>query len=216
MFPGNAIGIDVVTMQPLLLGKALKESIGPNEYSTWIESGEDIYLMLQQKAGLANRDEGKKRFFQIAFARPSNELALLFGESSWITWINQYKSQEEPRNTHSKGKLHNNLAWLLQSTEVNLMRKVWHELIKAGIPFLSVHDEIIVKLSDLHPALTIFSSILKLELSFFKLNYKGNNPPTTPKHEALFLSLPSPPDFRHDYFGANNLLYIHYPGLPDL
>jgi hypothetical protein len=202
------IGIDVATMQPLLLGKALKQAIGTNEYSSWIDSGEDIYIMLQQKAGLKTRAEGKKRFFQIAFARPNNELASMFGDADWITWINQYKSQLEPRNLHNKGKLHNNLAWLLQSTEVNLMRKVWHELIKACIPFLSVHDEIIVKKSDLFYAEQIFNSVLSQEFNFYKLNLKCTNFLST-----CIIPIPDPPDTKHDYIGTNGLIYTHRPGL---
>ena len=205
------IGFDVATMQPLLLGKALKQAIGTNEYSNWIDSGEDIYIILQQKAGLNTRAEGKKRFFQIAFARPNNELASMFGDADWITWINQYKSQLEPLNLHNKGKLHNNLAWLLQSTEVNLMRKVWHDLIKAGIPFLSVHDEIIVKQSDQHKAESIFSSVLDMEFPFYKLNVKCKS-----ESPIQFIPPPLSPDIRHDYIGLDGLLHIHYQGLPNL
>lgn len=205
------IGIDVATMQPLLLGKALKQTLGPNEYSTWIDSGKDIYVMLQQKAGLNTRDEGKKRFFQIAFARPSNELALMFGDAAWITWINQYKSQLEPRNLHNQGKLHNNLAWLLQSTEVNVMRKVWQSLINAGIPFLSVHDEVIVKLLDQQKAEMIFRSVLDQEFPFYKLNVKC-------KSVSPVQFLPPPPthDTKHDYIGPDGLIHMHLPGIPEL
>ncbi|MFZ4548682.1 MAG: hypothetical protein ACOYN4_14645, partial [Bacteroidales bacterium] len=167
------IGIDVATMQPLLLGKALMQAIGPNDYSTWIDSGQDIYLILQQKARLLTRKDAKSYFFKITFGWPNNNLANLFGNTNWITWINDYKSRIEPRNTHNKGKLHNNLAWLLQSTEVALMRNVWHGLNSANIPFLTVHDEVIVKQSDQQRALSIFSSLLALEFTFFKLNCTG-------------------------------------------
>jgi hypothetical protein len=117
----------------------------------------------------------------------------MFGDADWITWINQYKSQVEPRNLHNKGKLHNNLAWLLQSTEVNLMRKVWHDLIKAGIPFLSVHDEIIVKQSDQLIAENIFTSVLDQEFTFFKLNIKGRNEESETTPEVTFNPLPTIP-----------------------
>lgn len=234
------IGIDVTTMQPLLLGKLLTQAIGTNEYSTWINSGEDIYIKLQQKAGLDTREQGKKRFFEILFARPNNQLATMFGDSDWITWINWYKTQPEPRNPHNAGKPHSNLAWSLQTTEVNAMRKVWHGLIGAGIPFLSVHDEIIVKQSDRQMAEQIFRAVLDDEFTFFKLNVKQAIPGTqtdmqagippqadsvpqchpiypelTPAH-IQFVPLPPRPDLKHDYFDENGILRIHWPDLPEI
>ncbi len=166
------VGLDVTTMQPLLLGKILKDRIGENVYSAWIESGEDIYIKLQQAAGLATRDEGKKRFFEILFAPPNRSLADMFGKADWITWINEYKRTHEPGNPHSKAKQYSNLAWLLQSTEVKTMRKVWQALNEADIPFLSVHDEIIVKELKRHQAESLFRNILDNEFSYYKLNVK--------------------------------------------
>jgi len=160
-------------MQPLLLGKILRERIGANDFSNWIESGEDIYIKLQQAAGLETRDAGKKRFFEILFAPPSNGLSDIFGAADWITWINAYKRAFEPGNPHSKAKPYSNLAWLLQSTEVQTMRKVWKALNETGIPFLSVHDEIIVKQSDRHQAESLFRRVLDQEFTFYKLNVKS-------------------------------------------
>ncbi len=167
------IGLDVTTMQPLLLSKMLKKAIGLNEYSNWIEEGEDIYIKLQQIAGLSTRDEAKKRFFEILFAKPNNSLAAMFGDADWITWINKYKAQAEPMNPHNIGKPYSNVAWLLQTTEVNVMRVVWQSLNIAGIPFLSIHDEIIVKQSDRNQAEQIFKAVLDMEFTFYKLNVKG-------------------------------------------
>jgi len=166
------IGLDVTTMQPLLLSKILRERIGVNEYSNWIESGEDIYIKLQQAAGLETRDQGKKRFFEILFAPPSNSLAEMFGAADWITWINEYKRTQEPKNPH-RSRPHTNLAWLLQKTEVQTMQKVWQSLNEAGIPFLSVHDEIICKQQDRHQAESLFRRVLDHEFTFYKLNVKG-------------------------------------------
>jgi hypothetical protein len=169
----QTIGLDVTTMQPLLLGKILMDRIGANEYSNWIESGEDIYIKLQQCAGLETRDQGKKRFFEILFAKPSNSLAELFGKADWIKWVNAYKSAFELGNPHSKAKPYSNLAWLLQSTEVQTMRKVWQSLNETGIPFLSVHDEILIKQSDRHQAESLFRRVLDKDYTFYKLNVKG-------------------------------------------
>jgi hypothetical protein len=166
---------DVTTMQPLLLGKILKERIGPNEFSSWITAGEDIYTILQNKSGLKTRDQGKKRFFEILFSKPNCKLEQLFGSSNWIQWINEYKSQPEKSNPHTVEKQHSNLAWLLQTTEVSFMRKVWEQLAVRNIKFLSVHDEIIVRESDSENAKEIFHEQLEQHFEYFKLNSKENN-----------------------------------------
>jgi len=234
------IGIDVVTMQPLLLGKILKQEIGDNEFSNWLDSGLDVYIMLQEKAGLETRDQGKKRFFEILFSPPNNELNEMFGNATWIDWINQYKRQKEPRNPHSVVKPHSNLAWLLQSTEVSLMREVWQRFILADIPFLSIHDEVIVKQSDYQKAEAIFRAVLDKEFNYFKLNGKeaitatpNNEQQDTLPHpedalqaclmhsEPLFvptqyLKMQSRQEIRHDYFGADGILHTHWPGLPEI
>ena len=88
-------------------------------------------------------------------------MAALFGHSKWITWINEFKSSPEPLNPHTSIKPHSNLAWLLQTTEVKLMQEVWNDLNNAGIPFLTVHDEIIVKNTNLPIAEMIMREKLK-------------------------------------------------------
>ena len=164
--------LDVTTMQPLLLGKILKNEIGKNEYSDWIDSGEDIYIKLKNKANLETRDQGKKRFFEMLFSPPSQELLGVFGAGSWISWINSYKRLVLPRNPHNKYKRYSNLAWLLQSTEVKIMYKVWKALDAENIEFLTVHDEIIIKRQDKHEAESIFHNALKNEFKYFNLNSK--------------------------------------------
>ena len=164
----------------------------------------------------------------------------MFGNSNWIEWINEYKNRDEPLKTIHKEKTHNNVAWLLQTTEVNVMRKVWRKLIHARIPFLTVHDEVIIKQSDRHEAEMLFRSVLDQEFTFYKLNIKQAisdiqngvlagmpskpepapqpfliqpEPITTP---ILFMPLPPPPDLKHDYIAADGILYTHWPGLPNL
>lgn len=168
----QTVGLDVKTMQPLLLGKVLTHYLGNNQYSQWINNGADIYVMLQTSSGLETRDKGKKRFFEIVFAPPNNELAGLFGRANWINWINEYKRKEQPGNPHTKNKTYSNLAWLLQTTEVMTMRKVWRELNAREIPFLSVHDEVIIKQANRHEAERIFRSILDNEFEYYQLNVK--------------------------------------------
>lgn len=178
--------LDVATMQPLLLGKILNKYLVNNEYSQWINEGKDIYLELQTKAGLQTRDEAKKKFFEILFSKPSNSLADLFGAADWINWINKYKGILEPLNPHGKDKPHSNLAWLLQTTEVKVMVKVWRKLIAAKITFAPVHDEIIVPVSKAEQAREIMSEVLSQEFVYFKIS--GDKLKEKPENKGLFVA----------------------------
>lgn len=162
--------IDVVTMQPVLLGAILKNKVGRNDFSEWIDSGKDVYIMLQEKLNLSSRNDAKTKFFEILFATANNELSRMFGNANWITWINEFKSKPFEANPNTLEKNHSNLAWLLQRSEVQLMRKVWERLLSHGIKFLSVHDEVIVKTKDHEKALKIFQDVLSKHLTFFKLS----------------------------------------------
>ncbi len=166
----STVSFDVATMQPLLLGKLLEEKIGPNEFSSWINNGVDIYTKLQEIAGLSIREQAKKRFFEILFSPPSNKLTLMFGATTWIKWINNYKKSHVNENPHTKEKPHSNLAWLLQKKEVEIMKKVWARLYHAKISFLTVHDEIIVRRQDGKEAEQLFREVLSDEFIYYKLN----------------------------------------------
>lgn len=178
LYGKETTGLDVQTMQPLLLGKILKNEIGDNDFSQWLNDGKDIYLMLQERSGINTRDEAKKRFFEILFSFPNKDLAKVFGNANWINWINEYKSKPEPRNKKVKylenGTIsyHNNLAWLLQNTEVKVMRKVWETLANAQIPFLTVHDEVIIQRERANEAYNLFSEVMAKEFNYFKINGK--------------------------------------------
>lgn len=164
--------IDVATMQPLILAHILKRNIGKNSFTTWIESGEDIYQKLSEVLKINDRDKGKKRFFEVIFAPPSKELNNIFGNEAWIRWINNYKTKVVPENKYTNKKRHSNLAWLLQKTEVEIMQGVWKNLYTSSIPFLTVHDEIIIKKTDFKASLAIMKSVFDTQFSFYKLNTK--------------------------------------------
>lgn len=163
--------LDIAQMQPMLLARVLHDHIGKNSFSDALFNGKDIYSMLQSKAGLQSREEAKKRFFEVAFSCPNNDLEKLFGAENWIRWVNGYKNTHEPRNPHSE-KRHSNLAWLLQSYEVTIMTKIWRKLAEFGIPFLTVHDEIICQRSDAGKVEKIMNSVLSGYFRTFKINIK--------------------------------------------
>lgn len=162
---------DVAQMQPTLLANILFVAINNNDFSDAIYSGVDIYTMLQQKSQLQSRDKAKKVFFQILFGRPTNEMETLFENADFIKWINWYKSIKDERNPR-QGKNYNNLAWLLQNTEVSIMSEIWQQLAKQKIPFLTVHDEIICRNSDAKISKAIIESILNKHFKKYKLNEK--------------------------------------------
>jgi hypothetical protein len=171
--------IDVSTMQPLLLGKVLRTQIGTNDFSNWIDEGRDVYLFLKDLAGLNCRDEAKKLFYQIMFGKPNKALEEVFGASNWIQWVNGYKGEaipEHPHNRDGKGryKRHNNLAWLLQSEEVRIMTEIWKRLVSSNIPFLTVHDEVLIPVHSFEQAETLMHEVLKNEFTFYRLNYKAS------------------------------------------
>ena len=169
------VSFDVSQMQPTLLANILRENIGNNEFSETIAEGVDVYVMLQKKAGLQTRDEAKKLFFQMLFSKPSNELEKLFAGANFIQWINQYKSIFDDRNPHSKEKTYSNLAWLLQTYEVAMMSEIWRRLKAKRIPFLTVHDEVICRISDEGTAKTIIESVLNKHFKNYKLNIGRTN-----------------------------------------
>ena len=168
----KVVSLDVAQIQPLLLSFILNENIGYNEFTQWIEQGEDIYIKFQEKLNLQNRDEAKTKFYEITFGKANQRLADLFGNSNWIQWVNEVKSISITQNPNSNNKPHSNLAWLLQSTEVTIMRSIWQKLIDNDIIFLTVHDEVIVRESDADEVYKIMIDELKLHFNTFKVNIK--------------------------------------------
>lgn len=142
------ISLDVKQMQPLILAKILLDSVGDNVFSDAIFSGEDAYVIIQRAAGLSDRGDAKKMLFRLIFGKPMDGIGKIFhGDSGWVTWINNYKMTVEPRNPHKEDR-HTNLAWLLQFSEVRIMTEIWKILKRRELPFLTIHDDILVRRRD--------------------------------------------------------------------
>ena len=164
------ISLDVKQMQPTILGKVLASSVGKNDFSDAIDNGDDVYVMLQKQAGLETRPEAKKYLFQLIFGKPMEGIGSMFkGSTKWVDWINQYKSREESRNPH-KEKKHSNLAWLLQYSEVRVMQQLWKKLIACEVPFLTIHDEILVPPEYKTQTLTMMGKELASHFKKFTIN----------------------------------------------
>ncbi len=167
----KTVSLDVAQMQPTLLAEILRQAVGENSFSAAINEGKDIYLELMNTAKLKSRNEAKKRFYQIVFGKVNENLHQYFEDKQAADWINWYKSTPEPRNPRGY-KLYNNLAWILQTLEVLVMSEIWRTLAEAGIPFLTVHDEIICIQSDAQKVETIFQNELSKHFKTFKISTK--------------------------------------------
>jgi len=163
------VSLDVKQMQPTILGRVLQERVGDNSFSKAIDEGIDVYVLLQRDAGVSTRAEAKIMLFRLIFGKPMDEIGSHFkGDTSWVDWINYYKSTEEPRNPHKEDR-HTNLAWLLQHEEVVAMTSIWEALRRRRVPFLTIHDDVLVKLSDKDIAYKIFQGELKHHFRFFRI-----------------------------------------------
>lgn len=148
-YGGPVTSLDVKQMQPTILAKVLIGAVGENPFSTAIFNGEDVYEhLMKQNPSIENRDAAKKFLFRLIFGKPMTELGTMFeGDNRWVDWINDYKSRTEELNPH-KDEKHTNLAWLLQFSEVQVMTDIWNQLHRQGVPFLTIHDDILCRKKD--------------------------------------------------------------------
>lgn len=167
--------LDVRQMQPTILAKVLFDAIGKNPFSTSIFSGQDVYeLLLQKNTALRKRSEAKKFLFQLIFGKPMDDIGSLFvGDNRWVEWINNYKRSLETKNPHGKDR-HTNLAWLLQYSEVEVMTSIWTELKDKGIPFLTIHDDVLVRAGDRDVVYPIMKRVLSTHFTYFEITVKNH------------------------------------------
>lgn len=164
------VSLDVKQMQPTILAKVLDERMGVNSFTDAINQGKDVYEHIQNEAGLESRDAAKKYLFQLIFGQPKSDIGEMFtGDKSWVEWINGYKSVTEYLNPH-KRKTHTNLAWLLQTNEVQIMTGLWLKLMHRDIPFLTIHDEILCRPQDKEVVFELMEKELKKHFKVFKIN----------------------------------------------
>jgi hypothetical protein len=165
--------LDVKQIQPTILARILQENVGNNPFSQAISKGEDVYmLLLSQNVTLKTREDAKKFLYRLIFGYPMEDIGTLFkGDTSWVKWINKFKSTEESKNPHGRDP-HTNLAWLLQTKEVEVMSGVWRKLMKQGILFLTIHDDILVQQKEKDRVFMILEQELKRHFESFEIIVK--------------------------------------------
>lgn len=126
--------------------------------------GGDIYSAYGERVGIRDRRAVKYRFLRSLYSRPSSkyfqEFKRVFPEAGRI--LEEIKSSPDPRNPNGeKNGNHTNLAFKLLTAEVRLFRKVWEALYIEGIPFLSIHDGILIPSSRANQARDIMVGVLR-------------------------------------------------------
>lgn len=170
LLDGNeTCSLDVATMQPLILARILLKKIGDNEFTQAIYNGADIYMLLKEKLSLKSRDEAKTKYYQLMYGKHDTSKQFPIG-GQWLQWINHIKCIKLVNNPNTINKPHSNLSWMLQKSEVMIMTKVWEQLKDRNIPFLSIHDEIIVAKTQRLEAIQVLSSVLSVYFPYFKIN----------------------------------------------
>ena len=156
----DTVQLDLKTSQPLILGEILNYFVPGNEFTQWVRAGEDVYMIMADRAKLKNRLDGKNLFFQLIFAPPKKQLEAMFPKADWVRWLNSIKRKgyRHPEGAKYSAKKYNVVAYYLQQMEAQLMYKLWERLDTE--PFLTVHDEIITDTKSLSAVKLKFENVL--------------------------------------------------------
>jgi hypothetical protein len=158
--------IDMRSSHAVLLWKIVPRT----DFITFLTSstsrGLDIYDRLGEILGINERREVKFKFLRALYSRPSSrysqDFKRIFPQAAEI--LEGIKSTENKRNPSNGRGTHTNLAFKLLNLEVKLFRQVWEGLYLEGIPFLSIHDGVLVPVSQVARARGIMEAILRREI----------------------------------------------------
>ena len=161
----RVIELDIHQCQVMILDKILREHNPDNSFSRWFDSVNDIYQQYQLRLNLATREQGKEQFCISVFSDTNTRAAQEF--------IKQFP---DTRQVFYNAKKHDyrNMARILQRAEVQFFRKVWFELRVQRIPFLSIHDALLIPQSKIIKAYDILVDKLRTE-GYSKYNIHTTN-----------------------------------------
>ena len=169
------VSIDIVQSQIEHLYKVLLRSypkLKDSDFAKFIRGGGVLYEEFQETFNIKKRDDAKDIVFEALFGKCGNKvqkmLFYLFPELEIP--LSEIKGIHDPENPSFK--IHANLAYKLQKSEVKLLQHVMEELVDEGIPFLTVHDSIEVPISKADEAHSIMQEVLDFHLPEAKLKQK--------------------------------------------
>lgn len=165
----SMVELDIKTFQPLLLAVIL----GDTDYSRWYFSVDDCYVELQKEFDLPSRESAKEFFYQLVFGTKYGKSHKLFCErfpeagnmlTNWKTTFdstnpNSYKTL---KNGRVRSNFHSNVSMRTQRAEVKFMRMIWGALGRNKIPFVTIHDAVLVPESYADRAEQLFKHYLEI------------------------------------------------------
>jgi hypothetical protein len=165
--------IDMKSTHPYLLFHILRET----DYMRFVwelTRGErDIYQAYGDLVGISDRAAVKYRFLRSIYGRMNSkyykEFKSHFPEAGKV--IDEIKQKTILSNPSKKGT-YTNLAFKLMNKEVKLFRKVWEGMYLAGIPFLPIHDGILVPASRLSEARVLMEQIIKRSIPIVQTSFR--------------------------------------------
>lgn len=155
----KVVELDLAQSQPTILAKVLEDT----DYAKWFHAQPDCYKALQEQYDLPSRDAAKIFMFHLMFGLKQQKYHKLFVEMfpQAGALLTKMKSAHNPNNPNSrKGKYHSNVAWEMQQRETSIFRDVWKKVNRARIPFLTIHDALLVPLKNYKEAREIMGKDL--------------------------------------------------------
>jgi hypothetical protein len=165
--------IDMKATHPYLLFHILRET----DYMRFVwelTRGErDIYEAYGDLVGISDRAAVKYRFLRSIYGRMNSkyykEFKYHFPEAGKV--IDEIKTKTILADPSKKGT-YTNLAFKMMNKEVKLFRKVWEGMYLAGIPFLPIHDGILVPASRLSEARVLMEQIIKRSIPIVQTSFR--------------------------------------------
>lgn len=165
------VELDLYQSQPTILAHLLEQYVPNNSFTNALTSNGGIYNQIQLQFNLKSRDEAKTMLFKMIYGHPfSNDAERFYQQfpdiKQPIVDIKSTKSKNNP-----SPKIYSNLAWLMQQEESRIFKKIWHSLKANRIPFLPIHDAILVRVKDrdVQTAERLMYQHLQKELDYYIL-----------------------------------------------
>ena len=162
----ETVSVDIKTSQVIFLAQLLKERFNDDHLADMVKQGVDIYELIAEEEKIS-RKQAKKLFFFYIFGWKktfSNAFKKIFTSNTLNNIVSLKYTKVNNKVIKNK---YSNLVYLLQELEsMFTIRATVDKFIGRNISFLTVHDEFIVKKSELSKSISaIYQCAKELDLS---------------------------------------------------